>query len=106
MFGVNNEILEYSKLFLSFKDINKLRRFENAFKHWKILYEKCDNGTLKKSDCWLLVPDVLSNTDLRLFDKRQHKIRKNIKKYASNKIEYIGGKAREIINGKSYKYIR
>lgn len=106
MFIVNNEILEYSKLFLCFKDVNKLKRFENAFNYWKLLYEKSDNGTLKKSDCWLLVPEVLSNTDLTLFDKRQHKIRKNIKRYASNKIEYIGGKAREIINGKSYKYIR
>lgn len=106
MFAVDDEILEYSKLFLSLKDINKLKRFENAFNYWKLLYEKCDNGTLKKSDCWLLVPEVLSNTDLSLFDKRQHKIRKNIKRYASNKIDYIGGKAREIINGKSYKYIR
>ena len=106
MFGMNNEILEYSNFFSSFKNINKLKRFENAFNYWKILYEKCDNGTLKKSDCWLLVPEVLSNTDLTLFDKRQHKIRKNIKKYAINKIDYIGGKAREIINGKSYKYIK
>ena len=79
---MNNEILEYSKLFLSFKDVGKLKRFENAFNYWKLLYEKSDNGTLKKSDCWLLVPEVLSNTDLALFDKRQHKIRKNIKKYA------------------------
>lgn len=66
------------------------KRLYDAFKHWSGQLEKIKNFQLTKENikyyAWI---DVLSNSDVKLFEKRKHKIYKKCKQYCEKMLERI-----------------
>ena len=66
------------------------KRLDDAFRHWSGQLETINSFKLTKENikyyAWI---DVLSKSDVKLFERRKHKIYKKCKKYCERMLERI-----------------
>lgn len=66
------------------------KRLDDAFRHWSGQLEIINSFKLTKENikyyAWI---DVLSNSDVKLFEKRRHKIYKKCRNYCEMMLERI-----------------
>lgn len=66
------------------------KRLDDAFKHWRGQLEIINSFKLTKENikyyAWV---DVLSNSDVKLFERRKHKIYKKCRQYCEMMLERI-----------------
>lgn len=66
------------------------KRLDDAFRHWSGQLEIINSFKLTKEKAkyyaWI---DVLSNSDVKLFEKRRHTVYKKCKKYCEMMLERI-----------------
>ena len=66
------------------------KRLDDAFKHWSGQLEKIKSFQLTKENVkYYALINVLSKSDVKLFEKRKHKIYKKCKQYCERMLERI-----------------
>ena len=66
------------------------KRLDDAFRHWSGQLEKIKSFQLTKENVkYYALINVLSKSDVKLFEKRKHKIYKKCKKYCEMMLERI-----------------
>ena len=66
------------------------KRLDDAFKHWSGQLEKIKSFQLTKENVkYYALINVLSKSDVKLFEKRKHKIYKKCKQYCEMMLERI-----------------
>lgn len=66
------------------------KRLDDAFKHWSGQLEITNSFKLTKENIkYYALIDVISKSDVRLFEKRKHKIYKKCRNYCEMMLERI-----------------